>query len=314
MTKVSILIPVFNREQFISECIQSALNQTFTDLEIVVVDNASDDSTWEICQRFSEQDSRVRVYRNDRNIGPVRNWQRCIDEATGEYGKFLFSDDLIFPNFLSETLPKLSDESIGFVSTAAFIGTELENSEVCYASSQSAEMISTEKYLGRLANGYPAVPVSPGAAIFRMADIRKNLLLEVPTEVLHDFTKNGAGPDVLLFALTVKDYASILMLNQPLVFFRKHAGSFSVANDESAVTEGYRLALGWFFRKHSSLKHWASFLAKIWLSNAKLNRGFESPISTIKRYSGTGTQQEIAMVLLTSIQHVVVKLFHRKFF
>ena len=77
--RVSILIPVYNREALIGECIQSALFQTFTDFEVIIVDNASTDNTWGICQRFAEQDKRVRVFRNEKNIGPVRNWRRCVD-------------------------------------------------------------------------------------------------------------------------------------------------------------------------------------------------------------------------------------------
>ena len=99
MPTVSILIPVFNREEFLPDCIQSALSQKYTDFEIIVVDNASNDRSWEIAKDFALNDSRVRVFRNDVNVGPVRNWQRCLDEATGEYAKFLFSDDLMLPDF-----------------------------------------------------------------------------------------------------------------------------------------------------------------------------------------------------------------------
>ena len=61
---VSILVPVFNREELIGDCIQSALDQTFDDLEVVVVDNASTDGTWDVCRTYGEKDSRV-LYRWD---------------------------------------------------------------------------------------------------------------------------------------------------------------------------------------------------------------------------------------------------------
>lgn len=306
MPKVSILIPVFNREHFISECIRSALDQTFTDLEVVVVDNASNDGTWDICQEFATLDSRVRICRNEKNIGPVRNWLRCIEEARGEYGKFLFSDDLILANFLSETVPRLADNSIAFVSTAAYIGKDLESSEVAYTSSNEAEMISSAAYIERLAHGRPPLAISPGAAIFRMSDIRKNLLINVPTTTLHDFNRNGAGPDVLLLALTAKDYDFVSLLNQPLVFFRSHAGSFSVLNDENSVTEGYRLALAWFFRNYSSLKIWAHWTARIWLAQIKKSRIFINPRAISKRYSGNGNLIEMIQIFLAAI-HISLK-------
>ena len=79
----SILIRFFNRESFIEACVESALAQTHSDLDVVIVDNRSTYRTWEICQTLARRDSRIRIFRNDSNIGPVRNWRRCIDEAVG---------------------------------------------------------------------------------------------------------------------------------------------------------------------------------------------------------------------------------------
>src|SRR2546427_6401542 len=102
---VSILIPVYNRKQLVGPCIQSALDQTVREFEVVIVDNASTDGTWQVCEAFAAKDKRVRVIRDPLNVGPVRNWQRCMQEAGGLYGKILFSDDLIEPTFLERTLP-----------------------------------------------------------------------------------------------------------------------------------------------------------------------------------------------------------------
>jgi len=308
MVKVSILIPTFNREFFIAACIQSALDQTFTDLEVVVVDNASEDGTWDVCQEFAALDSRVKVFKNNKNIGPVRNWLRCIDEANGEFGKFLFSDDLILPNFLHETVSKLDDPSIAFASTAAFIGTSLECSEAHYSGEENSEIISTGAYLARLAQGVPAVPVSPGAALFRMTDIRKNLLLEIPIDGEHDFARNGAGPDVLLFALTAKNYKSVAMLNEPLVFFRAHSGSFTVADEGSSVTEGYRLALGWFFKNFSTPGNWAHWTARIWLKQSKNSMKLKNPFGIARHYSGKGSLQEVARMTSAATRLIIRRL------
>lgn len=309
MPRVSILVPVYNRENFLAECVQSALAQTFSDLEVIVVDNASVDGTWGVCQSLAATDSRVHIFRNDTNVGPVRNWLRCVEEASGDYVKFLFSDDLMFPEFLKETVSRLDDNSVAFVSTAAVIGEELERGEITYASHDN-ETLSSKTYFGRLAHGCPPVPVSPGAGIFRIADVRKNLLLNMPG-VEHDFTRNGAGPDVLLYALTAKEYDSVVMLNRPLVFFRAHAGSFSVVNEENSVTEGYRIALGWFFKKHSTLKNWAFWLAKIWMVKSKNSRAVLNPIGIAKRYSGSGDFSEVTTVIVAAFQLVIKKLRSR---
>jgi len=310
MLMVSILIPVFNRKEFIADCIQSALSQTFNDFEVIVVDNASDDGTWEICQSFAAMDSRVRVFRNSSNVGPVRNWVRCIDEARGHYIKFLFSDDLIMPEFLAETVPILSDNTVALVSTAALIGKVPAAAKVNYAGYQYKN-IPSRKYLEWLALGRPSVPVSPGTALFRSSDVRKNLRLKLPIESLHDFTKNGAGPDVLLFALTANHYTSVVMLNQPLVFFREHSGSFSVANVENSVTEGYWLALAWYFKTHSTNKSWSLWVARIWLSQLRSCRTYISLMAHLKRYSGKGNFFEFLSVTAAVMYLLFNKLFRQ---
>jgi len=100
---VSILIPTYNRERLIGETIRSALVQTYPHIEVVVVDNASTDSSWEVISELARKDSRIHPFRNETNVGPMRNWKRAFDEAKGKNGKVLWSDDLIAPDFHEKT-------------------------------------------------------------------------------------------------------------------------------------------------------------------------------------------------------------------
>lgn len=299
--KVSILIPVFNRKDFIAVCIQSALGQTYTDFEIVVADNASDDGTWEICQQFAAKDQRVRVFRNDTNVGPVRNWLRCVSESRGEYGKILFSDDLMYSHFLERTLPYLEDAEVAFVSTSAHVGLTPGVGDVMYENPFDSEKISSDSYFDFLVpSSYFQVPFSPGAAIFRMTDIRQNLRPSIPTNIPRDFAKNGAGPDVLLFALTALNYKSVVMLAGTEVFFRKHADSFTIDNQDNEVFLGYRAALAWFCKNNLSERHWAMYVAWTWLSDIKRTHRLKTLGEYARRYEGRGSIAEsiaIAMAL-----------------
>lgn len=295
MPKVSILIPVYNRKNFIADCIQSALNQTVTDFEVVVVDNASDDGTWGICQQFAGKDRRVRVFRNDTNIGPVRNWLACVEKAQGEYGKLLFSDDLIFPKFLEHTLHFLENTEVGFVSTAVSIGTSPENGKINFLLSAKEQHIPSARYFELLLNA--RVPFSPGAAVFRMVDIRKNLQLSFPTRIPRDFTLNGAGPDVLLFALTAATYESVVMLPSSDVFFRTHPDSFTTLNNDNEVEKGYRAALAWFFAEKLTRNYWVKYAARSWLSRMQRTRAVISLTKHCSEFEGSGTVFEALIVL-----------------
>ncbi len=293
--KVSVLIPVYNREELIGECIQSALDQTFIDLEIIIVDNASTDKTWEVCQQYAAKDSRVRIFRNDTNIGPVRNWLRCVNEARGEFGKMLFSDDLIFPRFLELTLPYLADTEVAFVSTAAIIGETPDNGVVVYIQNNKESWLISNRYWNLLID--VAVPYSPGAGIFRMKDMRENLLTSIPTRIYRDFTKNGAGPDVLLYALTSLKYKYVVMLPDAEVFFRAHSGSISMLNSDNEVVKGYYAAMAWFCRKKLTRRYWARYVARAWMLDMKRARKLMSVRKYCISYEGNGSFIEILAIL-----------------
>ena len=94
---VSICIPTYNRAGMVGKAIGSALDQTYPNIEVIVVDNASTDSTAEVVGGF--KDARLRFVRNERNLGLFGNFNRCIELASGEYVHILHSDDSIESGF-----------------------------------------------------------------------------------------------------------------------------------------------------------------------------------------------------------------------
>ena len=95
----TIAIPVYNRVTLIHKALQSALEQQAEGLEILVVDNASTDGTWEALQAY--HDPRLRLVRNDTNIGLYGNLNRCLELARGEYIRILCSDDRLVPGCIA---------------------------------------------------------------------------------------------------------------------------------------------------------------------------------------------------------------------
>ena len=111
---VSICIPVYNAEKTVASTLQSIIGQTYQNLEILVVDNASTDGTLKIIKEF--EDPRIKIYRNDLNIGCEANWNRCIDLAAGEYIAIFHADDLYMPNIVEkQVLAFLENKDIGAV-------------------------------------------------------------------------------------------------------------------------------------------------------------------------------------------------------
>jgi glycosyltransferase involved in cell wall biosynthesis len=93
--EVTVAIPTYNGESYLEECLVSALSQSVSDMEIVVVDDCSTDRTWAVVEAYSKRDERIRAFRNPVRLGLVGNWNRSIRHSTGEWIKFLFQDDVL---------------------------------------------------------------------------------------------------------------------------------------------------------------------------------------------------------------------------
>lgn len=105
--KLSIGLPVYNGEKFLQESLDSLLNQTFGDFELIISDNASTDNTEEICRNYAAQDQRICYYRQDSNIGCARNFNRVLELSRSEYFKWAAYDDLHAPDFISKCMQVL---------------------------------------------------------------------------------------------------------------------------------------------------------------------------------------------------------------
>jgi glycosyltransferase involved in cell wall biosynthesis len=269
---VSILIPVFNREKLIANCIQSALDQTFSDFEVVVVDNCSTDGTWDVCKSFAAADSKVRVFRNDKNIGPVLNWQRCMNEARGMIGKILFSDDLMAEDCLDKTVPYLTnDPEVGFVITAVNLGATPDTGRLVAKFADRSGIYSTSDFIEAALYG-GQVTVSPGNALFRMSDLRKNLILEIPSPTIKSFLELGAGPDLLLYLLAAKLYRSFAFVNEPLCFFRSHEGSITASTKSNELGRYYTQATIWFAEQYCDEQELKRYFVYSWYRACQYSR------------------------------------------
>lgn len=108
MPKVSVIVPVYNAEKYLQECVDSILNQTIKDIEVILVDDGSTDTSPVICDRYAEQDSRVKViHKPNGRASSARN--AGIRAAVGEYIAFVDSDDWISPNMYELMLDQGAD-------------------------------------------------------------------------------------------------------------------------------------------------------------------------------------------------------------
>ncbi len=94
MPKISVIMPVYNGENYLNECIDSILNQTFDDFELIIINDASTDSTWKIINEYAQKDQRIRLCKNQENLGLIKSLNKGLNLAQGEYIARQDADDL----------------------------------------------------------------------------------------------------------------------------------------------------------------------------------------------------------------------------
>jgi glycosyltransferase involved in cell wall biosynthesis len=117
---ISVCIPVYNGEKYVAETINSVQRQTYSNIEILIQDNASTDNTWPILQSLAQQDSRLFVRRNNQNCGMAGNWNIAINRARGDYVMLLSADDLLLPEFIEKCLTTFQERKVDAVATNHF--------------------------------------------------------------------------------------------------------------------------------------------------------------------------------------------------
>lgn len=108
--KVSVGVPVYNGGMFISNRLESILSQTLRDIEVIISDNASTDSTQAICEEYAKKDKRIRFIRQKKNLGMLWNYNFVLKEAKSDYFVWAAADDLWQPTFLEKNIDALESK------------------------------------------------------------------------------------------------------------------------------------------------------------------------------------------------------------
>jgi glycosyltransferase involved in cell wall biosynthesis len=233
MTAVSVCIPVFNGERYIGAALASVLAQTFDDYEVVVVDNCSDDKTVDIVEGFD--DPRIRLLRNESNIGAEGNWNRAVDEARGRYVKLLCADDLLHPTCLERQVALLDAHP-----RAAFVAGKRD-----IVDADDAVLVRGRGLFGMTGE------IEPTTALRRVVLSGTNPFGEPVTVLMRDSARRAAGGfsaarpymiDVDLWARLL-DHGTVVASPETVGAFRVSLGSWSYSLAREQVAQSRALFL-----------------------------------------------------------------------
>lgn len=169
MSEISIIVPVYNAEKYLDECVRSILNSSYTDIELILVDDGSSDNSGAICDKYSLIDQRVKVFhKSNGGVGSARNMG--IDNATGKWIAFVDSDDWVRIDYLESLLLHTGDDVDLVIS---FPEVFLKNSNYkieCY----SECLINRNNFGQMFASNDLQEHTSPWGKLFRASIIRNN--------------------------------------------------------------------------------------------------------------------------------------------
>ncbi len=148
---ISVIVPIYNRELYLEKCIESIVNQSYKNLEIILVNDGSTDSSADICRRWMEKDSRIKLI--DKENGGVSSARNAgLKEATGELVAFVDGDDFIHPDmysvllgYLSEDIDVVACRFIYYKNNAEVSGTHFESEKGRYTSDEVLDCLFTKQ-------------------------------------------------------------------------------------------------------------------------------------------------------------------------
>jgi glycosyltransferase involved in cell wall biosynthesis len=115
---VSIIMPAYNCGEFIGTTLDSVINQSYKNLEVIVVDDCSTDNTADVVREYITKDSRIKYHKLEKNSGAAVARNKAVDLATGKYMAFLDSDDVWFPEKLTKQIGFMEENNYGFTCTS----------------------------------------------------------------------------------------------------------------------------------------------------------------------------------------------------
>ena len=215
---VSICIPTYNNEKYISETLKSILNQTYQNFEIIIADDASKDRTVEIIKSF--HDPRIKLFKNIANSGITANWNRSINLATGDYIKLVCGDDILYPTCIENQINILGN---------------IVNSKIALVTSCSGVIDSRGKLIFKRKSLLKPGRNSPKQVIKKCMRLGTNLIGEPVVgmfrrESLKQGIKyDGCNPYMidLDFWFQLLETGSLYIINQYLASFRVSSDSIS---------------------------------------------------------------------------------------
>jgi glycosyltransferase involved in cell wall biosynthesis len=243
---VSIGLPVYNGERYVHDAIEAVLSQTFSNLELVISDNASTDATREICEDAARNDPRVRYSRNPENLGAALNFNRCFALAyPSEYFKWITYDDLITNDFLERCIEALDRDADVALAFPALVHADAEGNVTSHQLRADLSLVEDEP--GRRAQRLIDYGLESPDIYWTLYGLMRRSAIE-RTELHGTYI---ASDQVLLFELALA--GKFVQVPEALLIHRAHPNAWTMMTSRTPKSDAV-----WFAGSSASvvLPHW----------------------------------------------------------
>ncbi len=242
---VTIITPLYNAEKYIAQTIQSVINQTYQNWEIIIVDDCSIDSSREIVKQYEKNDSRIRLIQSETNFGgPARPRNIGIENAKGEYIAFLDADDVWLEEKLEKQLKVFKNNEVDIVHTLA---NKIDENSVMIGEFKNQRVFNKLKYILNQKN-----------IIYYTNYINVNSVLMKRKGVIrfNEDINLVAMEDWNLWIESVFNNKKIVLLEEKLLKYRVHSASISNRSSDIGFRKSLYLLSLKFLKKEIPLRHY----------------------------------------------------------
>ena len=156
--KITVIIPMYNTEEYIERCIKSAINQTYKNLEIIIVNDGSTDNSLQICERLKKEDDRIKII-NQENKGVSGARNTGLEAATGEYIGFIDSDDFLEENMYEKLMGYIEEYDADLASARAYMIDRNGILEVSHYNNYVDSFVDEKSILKSYVDGFLTIAV-----------------------------------------------------------------------------------------------------------------------------------------------------------
>lgn len=241
---ISVIVPVYNAERYLTETVECILNQTYKNFELLLIDDGSSDSSPSLCDSFASKDSRVRVFHNE-NMGPAGARNFGLKQAEGDFIAFVDSDDLIDRDYLEQLIKTFNNQEVdlSLCGFDRFYNDDLANQKLYLLGTEDTQLLESSKDVALLFT----VPktslsgVSIWAKLYRRSIIEEHNI-EFPMEITYE-------EDCCFNLIYYRHIRKAVTIKKNLYHYRQVANSLSKAYKESTyrdLVNGYNERVKFF--------------------------------------------------------------------